>query len=100
MELTTLSGTIFCGASWANIEIEVIGSSKEECLKHFLNQCQTIDLLKTNILNPSTIFSELVSWKESHPDLYGKFGINAQYELFKVNPEKYINLSICSKLFV
>jgi hypothetical protein len=36
MELTTLSGTIFCGASWENIEIDVIGSSKEECLTAFL----------------------------------------------------------------
>ena len=93
MQLVTLSGTIFCGASWSDIEIEVIGTSKEECLAAFLKECCAIHLGRMNTkIHYSDVQIDRDNWKYAHHFDSDWMGKNIDFEIFKVNPEKYIDL--------
>lgn len=94
MELTTLSGRIFCGASWADIDIDVIGISKEQCLEYFLKECATIKLGRTSTkVHYEDIEQDIKDYPNSHPEINpNSMWVNVDFELFKENPEKYIDL--------
>lgn len=88
MKLVKLSGSIFCGAAWSNRDIEVLAIDRDSALQSFLNECTAIDLRKSldygKRLEP--IDYDLV---KAVPQ---SMCVNKDFELFKLNPEKYIDL--------
>lgn len=90
MQLVTLSGTIFCSANWDILEIEVMGISKEQCLEYFLKHCTGIHLIRSSKLKKVQLDIDCQEWIDANPE-FDKF--NVEFEVFKANPEKYIDLN-------
>lgn len=88
MKLVKLSGSIFCGAAWSNRDIEVLAVDRESALQSFLKECSAIDLRKS-LEYPKTLN------QSDYDVLYGicePMWDSKDFEVFKLNPEKYIDL--------
>ena len=87
MKLINLSFSIFCGAKWGELKIEVLGISREQCLEVALNECTAIDLYKSCGWNKTVTVADY----DAVPQTAGSMWYNKDFELFKMNPEKYVD---------
>lgn len=91
MKLYELTATIFCGADWRYVDIQVLASTKEEAIECFLKKCGAIHLDRTNNkMNSIELKNFVKSWKDAHRLVGGTIWDNLDFQIFKESPEKFV----------